>query len=419
MPRARNRLARYYASWWRASRGLPPRDDAELHAWCYRQLMLLWTRSSMVGTTLGGFLTDSSEGKQGLGVLAARFPRVISLLFLGWPLVSVLLSRQKSLADWWNNWRAALERPDLFLAVGRGPYSETDARETLSCLLHIIVGIHQYNHAPSPGFELDDKAAFHRLCVQHGLATVPLVGPSEVVPERAYIAKPMLSTQGRGIFKVMGHEVVGRVDFRTHILQPLLVNPSALARVAGPGAGLCTLRVNTLGTKYGEARVFGAFLRLARAGSLIDNFHAGGIACPVDLRTATVKAGAIEANKRARWRDVMSLRVHPDTGVPFADQLRVPHFNEALALCEAAHRAMGPELLFCSWDVALTDEGPLLVEAGSCLAGALEMLHRPDVRLYMDTLRERVVAMPEFVARSRRVEGSSCLEVSSSKGLRP
>ncbi|HYO56046.1 sugar-transfer associated ATP-grasp domain-containing protein [Archangium sp.] len=237
------------------------------------------------------------------------------------------------------------------------------------------------------------------------------------MPERSYIAKPVLSTQGRGIFKVMDHEVAERVDFSSYILQPLLVNPPALARVAGPGAGLCTLRVNTIGTKYGEARVFGSFLRLARAGSLIDNFHAGGIACPVDLRTATVKAGAIEENKRERWREVMSLRVHPNTGVTFADEFRVPYFNEALALCESAHRKMGPELLFCSWDVALTEDGPLLVEAGSCLAGALEMLHRPDVRLYMDTLRERVAAMPEFVARSRRVESSSCLEMSFSTTL--
>lgn len=419
MPRAYHQLARYYAAAWRASRGLPPRNDAELHAWCYRQLRLLWNRSSMVGSTLGGFLTDSPEGKQGVGALAARFPRIISLLFLGWPLLSVLLSRQKSLADWWNNWRVSLERPDLFLAVGRGPYSDADARQTLSCLLHIIVGIHQYNHAPSPGFELDDKAAFHRLCVRHGLATVPVLGPSQVVPDRDYLAKPILSTQGRGIFKLPGREVAGRVDFRTYLVQPLLVNLPALARVAGPDAGLCTLRVNTLGTGHGGARVFGAFLRLARAGSLIDNFHAGGIACPVDLDTGLVKAGAIETNKRSRWSEMKSLRVHPDTGVPFADELRVPSFAEALALCEAAHRAMGPELLFCSWDVALTEDGPLLVESGSCLAGALEMLHRPDVRLYMDTLRERVAAMPEFVARSRGLERPPPPEMSSSKGSRP
>jgi Sugar-transfer associated ATP-grasp len=393
MPPATTLLLRYYLAFGRAWAGMPPRDDTELHAWCYRHLALLWNSPSMLGSTLGGFLTTSPEGKRGLARLSARVPPIISLVFFGWPLAALALSYQKSLATWHTNWKVALTRPDLFLAVGRGPYSAQDAERVLTCLLHIIIGIYQYNHEPSPGFTIDDKLAFYRWCAELGLPTVPVIDPADVDPSREYIAKPARSTQGRGIFKALGHEVATRVDFRTHFLQPLLKNSGLLAAVAGPEAGLCTLRVNTINTKGGPPRALGAFLRLARAGTVVDNFHAGGVACPVDLQTGVVQAGATEEGKWASWAEMRSVHAHPDTGVSFADVLVVPHFERAKALCEQAHGSIDPALLVCSWDVALTDDGPILVEASSCLGGTLEMLHWPDTQLYLDVLREKVCSM--------------------------
>jgi len=48
---------------------------------------------------------------------------------------------------------------------------------------------------------------------------------------------------------------------------------------------------------------------------------------------------------------------------------------------------LGPDLMLCSWDVACTSEGPYLVEVATAFGGALEVMHRPDVHLYRETLK--------------------------------
>jgi hypothetical protein len=123
------------------------------------------------------------------------------------------------------------------------------------------------------------------------------------------------------------------------------------------------------------------------AGAVVDNFHAGGIGCPVDLDTGQLKVGTLEKTKRSNWLDAWSIREHPDTGVSFADRFVYPHFEAAKELCMRAHMLLGPDLMLCSWDVACTIEGPLLVEVGPAMGGALEVMHRPDVRLYRETLK--------------------------------
>jgi glutathione synthase/RimK-type ligase-like ATP-grasp enzyme len=204
-----------------------------------------------------------------------------------------------------------------------------------------------------------------------------------------YIAKPIRSRQGRGVFAVMGRDASTEVDHRTHILQACLENHPTISRIAGPRAGLCTLRAYTL--KTSDSLVFyGGFFRLARAGSVVDNIHQGGLGCPVDIATGVVKAAAFDAEKLLRWDTAFTVTEHPDTGEPFADRLVLPHWEATRELCLKAHRLLGPDLMLCAWDVTFTEDRPLLVEAASCMGGSLEYLNRPDYRLYVDTLKQKI-----------------------------
>ncbi len=383
-------IGRYYRAMARAWLGKQPKTDEDLNAWCHKQLVLLWNKPAMMGLTLGQFLTASSESGKAVKAAGAKAPPVILAIFLLWPLLALARSRQPQASLWWRSWQVALRRPDLLLAVSRGPFTERDCEETLSSLLHIVVNMYCYIHQPSPSFRLAFKPHFYEMCVAHGLPTIPIIDPDAVDPGRRYIAKPKSSSQGRGIFALMGSEVPAKLDASTHFIQPCLQNPPALVELVGPGAGLCTLRIATLRPPEGEPIVFGAFARLARNNAIVDNFHAGGIGCPVDLDTGQLKVGTLEQAKRANWLQAWTIREHPDTSVVFADRSVYPHFEAAKALCARAHKLLAPDLILCSWDVACMAEGPLLVEVGTAMGGALELMHRPDVRLYRETLKHSI-----------------------------
>jgi hypothetical protein len=67
------------------------------------------------------------------------------------------------------------------------------------------------------------------------------------------------------------------------------------------------------------------YLRIGRAGSLVDNHYSGGIVAPIDLETGSVHA-AIDGLPE---RDVYTC--HPDHGALIEGQ-RIPFFSEALSL---------------------------------------------------------------------------------------
>jgi hypothetical protein len=344
----------------------------------------------MIELTLGQFLTASSEAGKRLRAAGTKAPPLILATFLLWPLLALARSRQPQISLWWRSWQVVLRRPDLLLAVSRGPFTEKDYEETLSSLLHIVVNMYRYTYHPSHSFRLSYKPHFHEMCVARGLPTIPIIDPNAVDLAQRYIAKPKSSTQGRGIFTLMGSEVGAKLDAKTHFIQPCLQNPPALVELVGPDAGLSTLRIATLRPPQGEPVVFGAFARLARGKSIVDNFHAGGIGCPIDLETGQLKVGTLDDIKRSNWLHAWTIREHPDTSVLFADRFVYPHFEAAKALCTRAHELLAPDLILCSWDVACMMEGPLLVEVGTAMGGALELMHRPDVRLYRETLKHSI-----------------------------
>jgi len=379
-------IVSYYRSLGRAWLGLPPRRKSDLYAWSFRQMALLWDRPLFMGKTFGEFILSCPEG-EGLKGFTLR-----PIAFLGlsaWPMIALVLSRRRDPREWWRNWRIALDRIDLFVAIGRGPFTWDDCDGTPTSALHVVAGQYQYCHHHSAGFEIDDKRVFHALCRKHELPTVPVVDEAELVADTEYVAKPACSGQGKGVVLLAGKKARETLDLSRYVLQPRLQNHSAIAAVAGTGAGLCTLRVVTLNVG-GSPRVFGTAFRFARAGSLVDNIHAGGVMSAVDLESGVTLAGATDALMRADWRNMRSLEAHPDTGVVFAKTLVLPHFNAAIELCVKAHRAFASDMFLCGWDVVLQAEGPLLLEGASYLAGGLEALHRPDYPLYLECMLTQI-----------------------------
>lgn len=136
------------------------------------------------------------------------------------------------------------------------------------------------------------------------------------------------------------------------ILQRRIFNHRELRPLAGDG--VCTVRVVTY-RKANEIGLLLACFRMPTKDSFVDNFAAGGIAAPVTVTTGVLGV--------AVSKDVGKglTAFHPDSQAQIQGR-RLPFWKETVALAIKAHACFS-EFAFIGWDVAITDEGPMLLEA--------------------------------------------------------
>jgi hypothetical protein len=122
-------------------------------------------------------------------------------------------------------------------------------------------------------------------------------------------------------------------------------------------SGLNTLRIVTRLNNNDEVDILGTTLRIS-INSSIDNWSAGNIAAPVNLSTGIVEGPAFykDITKPDEYR-------HPITNIDIIG-FQIPYWIQALQLAKDAalfnkkNRCIG-------WDIAITDEGPELIEGNN------------------------------------------------------
>ena len=118
-----------------------------------------------------------------------------------------------------------------------------------------------------------------------------------------------------------------------------------------------TIRLMTALYPDGSVKVFAAFMKFGRAGSDIDNAGSGGnIDCGFDVDTGTCY-NTIQFNS---FSDIIECDRHPDSGIQI-NGMRLENWDSVKEkICE--YQARVPELKAIGWDVALTDDGPVIIE---------------------------------------------------------
>jgi len=116
---------------------------------------------------------------------------------------------------------------------------------------------------------------------------------------------------------------------------------------------LNTIRVWTI-RREGAFQVRGAFLRVGRAGSQVDNTSQGGLACPIDVSSGRI-VSALEVSLR-REEHVR----HPDSGAPLIGTL-IPYWPAVVELAGSA-LSVFPCMVFAGLDIAIGTDGPYVIE---------------------------------------------------------
>jgi hypothetical protein len=116
-------------------------------------------------------------------------------------------------------------------------------------------------------------------------------------------------------------------------------------------------RIVTFLTKDGDVQVLGAGLGIGHLGKYI---HQSG---PLGLGAGIGEDGVLTAAVRSGANGAEFFDSHPETGAAIAGE-RPAGFEEAVELACRAHRYI-PHLRFLGWDIAPTDEGPVIFETNN------------------------------------------------------
>lgn len=237
-----------------------------------------------------------------------------------------------------------------------------------------------------------DKARFASICETHGLSSIPtlavfrdgiqMMPAAPFVPEVPELWVKSLAGhggQGAALWRraddsyrndegatVTAEEFAQHVGGTDCIIQPRILNHPAIADITN--GALASLRIITGIDREQRATVVAAMLYLP-SGDRITSV--AGIGCAIDMdhgvltRALDFRNGALDITR------------YPDTNAEITGRA-LPFWPESLALAARAHEIGFSRFVFLGWDIALTPEAPLLIEANSgWLALHLQLLNGP------------------------------------------
>ena len=242
-------------------------------------------------------------------------------------------------------------------------------------------GVYLLTRGPSPT-PLNDKKRFADHCAANGVRHVPYLlyldgsQNSGSLPDIDLFIKPATGRGGKGTqrwtlagketFSSPSHQHVGKELLLERLIstaaqRPLLVQPRLRAHRAFSSlsnGALSTVRVVTCLDEFGDPEVVEALFRMAQGNrSIVDNFHAGGLAAAVSLDDGRL-GQASGQDSRCDW-----VSKHPDTHAQI-EGFELPLWLETKQLAINAHQAFADRKII-GWDIAITDDGPVIVEGNS------------------------------------------------------
>ena len=246
-----------------------------------------------------------------------------------------------------------------------------------------------FYHALDDYSDLEDKIRFAEILTQHGVPTPPtrahsdgMVIDVEGTPETVHskseldavvrrildrsrdgrvFVKPVDGIGGKHSFK-LGPSVTGADVDRIYdllpttrlIFQEYVTQHEDIDRIYA--RSINTLRVHSYrDPDTREVEIISAFMRFGAGGLEVDNASSGGFYIPVDLDAWTLRG----QGKSLLQSGGHTFVEHPDTGVPL-DGFRLPFKSDTRAMVESASLLFQKD--FVGWDVALTEQGPMLIE---------------------------------------------------------
>lgn len=145
---------------------------------------------------------------------------------------------------------------------------------------------------------------------------------------------------------------------------------------------LCNTSVNTIRimtfVNNNKSEILYAALRVGNGIYEVDNFHKGGMGVSINTKEGKLVGNAID-------KDLNEYKKHPKTGIYF-NKFKIPYWQETKKLVLDAAK-VNQNIKVVGWDVAITKNGPVLVEGnrrpGFDLVQVLSKNGRKDIMYHV------------------------------------
>ena len=182
-----------------------------------------------------------------------------------------------------------------------------------------------------------------------------------------FVLKPVCGGQGRNVMVLSRGEnnslrrmngtsmavedLIKAMSDGSYLVQAKVEQDSSLAQMGG--TALNTYRIVTFVDRQGQAHIHHAALRLGQGVTEVDNYSQGGLYVEIDHGCGLLDRATVN------YSDEL-VHAHPDTGLEFRG-CPAPHWEavSALALRAASLFPLGS----LGWDIAVSTEGPVIIEA--------------------------------------------------------
>ena len=175
--------------------------------------------------------------------------------------------------------------------------------------------------------------------------------------QRQVIAKPHNRDRGEGVYKLCYSEVTDIKVFcesarrDTLILEEIIKQHPDLSSINSSSVN--TVRIYTMLDKENVPHILFANLRMGTEGTVVDNLNSGGVIAQIDLDSGVLFTRGAQKNLQTHVK-------HPTSGVVLPG-FQVPHW-EAVKKMVLHTATMSPKTRWVGWDVAITEQVPLLLE---------------------------------------------------------
>ncbi len=186
----------------------------------------------------------------------------------------------------------------------------------------------------------------------------------KVLKKESLFLKPFNGKAGNGIYLLNYNELENQINSFGEILlnnfyihQEVIEQHSEINKIYSKSIN--TLRIMTYIDNSGNTQFLETFMRFGVGNNVVDNMGGGGFYVPINMDQGVLyKEGYQDLKYGGR---ILNKR-HPDTNYQFSG-FKIPFFHVAHNLCLNLTKLVPNKL--SGWDIAITPNGPLIVEGNS------------------------------------------------------
>lgn len=236
----------------------------------------------------------------------------------------------------------------------------------------------------------------HTIAVVRSASEAESVADKLLSSKRACFCKPMDGQCGGGVFKLLVEDDYAEIDGESlslvearrslvdffssgfYLIQTLVIQHPDVSKIYDKSVN--TIRLITVyDKKNDEVITLSAILRVGVHGNTVDNWAKGGLVVGIDLDKGVLKEYAYFKHGNGT-----KTQVHPDTGFVFKG-FSIPYCHEAVRLAMALHERL-KSIVIIGWDIAITVDGPLLIEGNDNMEISLNQTANGGLKKACDPL---------------------------------